>query len=373
MRAFLFGLGCTLLPLQPLQASDFMDQFFDPTDGMFDASQFLASTVGFLPVPFVISEPAVGYGAGLALAFFHASDEAVPIDDPNAPLHLPPTISVVAYGETENHSQFAGGGHFGSYREDRIRYSGFTGWGSFNLTLYDGDTPYNFNIEGAALQQKLLLRTAIDGLFIGPKHSFQNSRSNFEILSNIPDITPDMFDSSTSGVGLALQYDTRDNVVSPNRGQLFKFEPEFYNEVFGGDFNYSQTLIASYSYWPLNPQFVLGLRLESMLSGGDAPFYDLPFIELRGIAAMRYQGNHTLMTELEGRWDLTPRWSLTGAFGSGWAADKLSRLLSDAGNKAGSLGVQYMIARRYNFRSGVEVSAGPDETVVAFSFGSAWN
>ncbi|MEH6471882.1 MAG: hypothetical protein V7752_11575 [Halopseudomonas sp.] len=76
-----------IAPLQSLSAQSIMDQLIDPKDGLFDTRQFLASKSGFLPVPIIITEPAVGYGAGTALAFFH---EPAPIDNPNAPLHLPP-------------------------------------------------------------------------------------------------------------------------------------------------------------------------------------------------------------------------------------------------------------------------------------------
>ena len=54
------------------QASSFFDQFIDPTDGKFDTSNWLLNKKGFLPVPIIVTEPAVGYGGGAALLFFHA-------------------------------------------------------------------------------------------------------------------------------------------------------------------------------------------------------------------------------------------------------------------------------------------------------------
>jgi len=47
--------------------------FRDPQDGAFDASEFLLDKKGFLPVPIVITEPAVGFGGGAALLFFRES------------------------------------------------------------------------------------------------------------------------------------------------------------------------------------------------------------------------------------------------------------------------------------------------------------
>ncbi len=44
--------------------------FRDPEDGAIDLSGWLASRTGILPIPVPITEPAVGYGAALALVNF---------------------------------------------------------------------------------------------------------------------------------------------------------------------------------------------------------------------------------------------------------------------------------------------------------------
>ena len=47
----------------------------DPEDGKFDISDYLASARGFLPIPIIITEPAVGFGLGAAVAYFHEPRE----------------------------------------------------------------------------------------------------------------------------------------------------------------------------------------------------------------------------------------------------------------------------------------------------------
>ena len=42
---------------------------FDPRVGQFDLSYFLENPRGFLPIPTVVTEPAVGYGGGSADMF----------------------------------------------------------------------------------------------------------------------------------------------------------------------------------------------------------------------------------------------------------------------------------------------------------------
>ncbi len=53
------------------QTEDFKSKFKDPETGEFDMSTWLAGRAGFFPVPIIITEPAVGYGGGLFLTFFH--------------------------------------------------------------------------------------------------------------------------------------------------------------------------------------------------------------------------------------------------------------------------------------------------------------
>ena len=50
-------------------ATNAISKFRSPEDGWLDASGFLEGRAGFLPVPLIITDPAVGYGGGaLSLA-----------------------------------------------------------------------------------------------------------------------------------------------------------------------------------------------------------------------------------------------------------------------------------------------------------------
>ncbi|WP_456404051.1 hypothetical protein [Thiolapillus sp.] len=72
MKTYPFLFITLFLLATPLSADWFTDKLIDPQDGYLDASNWLATRTGFLPVPIIITEPAVGYGGGLALAFFGA-------------------------------------------------------------------------------------------------------------------------------------------------------------------------------------------------------------------------------------------------------------------------------------------------------------
>jgi hypothetical protein len=361
-------------------ADSFFDQFIDPKDGKLDASQWLAGRTGFLPVPIVISDPAVGYGAGMALAFFHDSgDEPPPSDDVNARMSLPPSVSVAVAAYTENDSWIVGGGHIASWKNDSIRYTGLAGYADMNLKFFGVDSGSNptdqgfaFNVQGVFLLQELLFRVKESDFFLGGRYSYLGSDIDFNLLGPIPGAPVTSLDSSTGGLGLLLRYDSRDNIVSPDSGVYAKFEPMFYNEAFGGDFNYTKTKLSAISYWPIS-NVVLGLRLEGDFTSGDVPFYDAPFIDMRGIPALRYQGQDVVVAEVEARWDVTPRWSLVGFVGNGWTGDDLGDLGNNDNVTAGGVGFRYLMARRLGLRVGLDVARGPEDTVVYMGIGSSWN
>ena len=89
------------------------DQFIDKKDGMFDASTFvLDNATGFMPLPIIITEPALGgFGAGAALAFFHESEEekARRLSGEIEELDLPPSVSGAVAAYTVNDSWFGAG------------------------------------------------------------------------------------------------------------------------------------------------------------------------------------------------------------------------------------------------------------------------
>jgi len=95
------------------QAGWFRDNVIDPEDGMLDMSDYLASARGFLPVPIIITEPAVGYGLGVAVAYFHAPKE---LDPEQHPHRGPPSISVGFAAKTENGTYLYGGAHSGVWK-----------------------------------------------------------------------------------------------------------------------------------------------------------------------------------------------------------------------------------------------------------------
>jgi len=146
-----------------------------------------------------------------------------------------------------------------------------------------------------------------------------------------------------------------------------------YDDAFGGDFDYKYLKASSLSWWGVLPKVVLGVRLDGRLTSGDTPFWSVPFIDMRGIPSLRYQGDKVFVAEIEPRWDVTDRWSLVGFIGSGWAEDSISDFDSSSAEIAGGVGFRYLAARRMGMRVGLDIARGPEDTVIYLQVGSGWH
>ncbi|WP_394200218.1 BamA/TamA family outer membrane protein [Shewanella waksmanii] len=374
MNTIAIGLG--LLATTPVQA-DFWQQLSDPNDGQFDASQWILDNAhGFMPVPFIITEPAVGTGGGAALLFFHetAEQKQVRQQNPNQVSAIPPSVTGLVGGATSNGSKFAGLFHSGNWAKDNIRYLGGIMAGSINLDYYTPitDMAAQFNIEGLYFLQDIDFRLADSNFFAGLSYTYVASKTVFDIADNLPGIDPLTLDSQDAALSAKLSYDSRDNQFSPRNGLKAGFEAAIHHPNLGGDFSYQQYSAHVHHFQRLNTQWGLRLRGEYDYMTQGAPFYARPFINMRGIAAMRYQGDQVSLAELQIDYDINNRWTLLGFGGVGKAVQDNQSFTDADWQATQGTGFRYLIARQLGLRSGIDVAKGPEEWTFYIQFGSAW-
>ncbi len=368
--------ACILATVQPASALDWK-LFKDSDDGALDLSDWLMTKGGFMPVPIIITEPAVGAGLGLATVFFHGKLIGGP-NPKNPDQQLPPSMTVAAGAYTENGTWLVGGGHVGHWKQDRIRYTGFVGVMNLNMDFYAGNQPIAFNIDGGFLLQKIQFRLGKSNFFVGGKWIYFDSTTYLRGLEDIlPPDWPDLglldgVDSTNSGLGLVASYDGRDNIFTPIKGQDADLEITRYEQSIGGDFDYWDVHANVLSFHKLSEKFYLGFRAEAQAVDGDVPFYGYPFVQLRGVPAMRYQGERVLDLEVEGRWQFYKRWSLIGFVGKGFAGGDIPRFDTDDNIVTYGAGFRYLLARKFNMHVGIDVAKGPEDTAFYLQMGHAW-
>jgi len=369
-------------------SASMMDDFTDPQDGMFDVSHWLAEKKGFFPVPIIITEPAVGFGLGAALLFLHDPLAGKTADgetfDPQSidkkGRLIPPSVSALFGAYTENDSWFVGGAHMGVWKNDRIRYTGALAQASVNLKFYglDGSTGatgdgIKFNIEPTIFLQQLKFRIKDSDFFAGINYLLLDSTVEFNPSASLPIEIPSIkFDSTSASVSLLLDYDSRDTLFTPSSGLSSGVKASFYREAFGSDNEFEKYKAYAKYFTGLTDTLVLGLHGDVETLNGDAAFYEYPFINMRGIPAMRYQGETVTVAEAEFRWNFTTRWSLI-LFGGAGKAQSIDAIdAEDDTVFSKGVGFRYFIARRFGAHAGIDIAKGPEDTALYITFGQAW-
>ncbi len=373
-------------------------QFIDPLDGRLDLSDYLSENAyGFLPVPIIITDPAVEGGLGITGVFFHETEaekekrmQAMRSADQDAGRFLlPPSVSAGAILGTGNGSWFAGGGHMGFYNQGRTRYTAGGGYGDVNLDFYGSGNiqlnhPIELNTQALAVIQVAKFKLGSSPWFLGATQRYINAEISPTNLGDLEQLLPPEWsdglrqiltlDVTTSGLGVIVEYDTRDNVFTPKRGLQYQFERLWYRDAIASDIDYELTRFQGLNYFEVSPRWHLGVKFSSEYADSDdlLPPFVTPAISLRGIPAMRYQGKLVAMLESEVTWKMDSRWSLLGFGGAGRASNSSSQF-SDAKTRTTiGGGFRYQVARRYGFDMGLDFAWGPEGMVWYITAGSAW-
>ena len=143
-------------------------------------------------------------------------------------------------------------------------------------------------------------------------------------------------------------------------------------KALGSDKNWGRLNFFTHMYLPVNKKWIPAFRVNAQLSTGDVPFYAKPYVSLRGVAALRYQGGLTVVAETEQLYNITSRWGLIGFTGLGTAFDSLENMNSDEIVWNVGAGARYTIARLYGLKTGFDVARGPEDWAFYVTIGTSW-
>lgn len=348
-------------------------RFFDPTDGQFDLSYFLEDPRGFLPIPIIVTEPAVGYGGGIAGMFLR------PRRDAGDEGWARPNLSAVGALATANGTWSAFGGDSSLWQDGRLKTLLAAATGRINLDFYGfGGTAasvnravrYSLDIVGGVGQVDWRIDNR-SPWWVGLRYVYADVDPK---LRDEP-IFPDLANGTrvtVSAPTLALTYDSRDNIFTPTRGVWAETSYMLSRTALGStdDFERFQQILIG--WLPLGNALTLGARGEYLAASDATPFFLLPYVALRGVPAMRYPGERVLSGEVELRWQLNERWSLVGFGGAGEArADRGSETFTSS-VASGGVGFRYLLASKFGLHVGIDVAHSPGTTAVYLQVGNAW-
>lgn len=336
---------------------------------------------GFVVLPIVITEPAIGEGLGIGLVYFHDKDvpERPKIATGSAVVNVarrpkpPPTATGIFAAYTSSDTAAIGIGHSNSLQDDKYRIVGALASMRVNAAIFANDIPFDFQLNGDLIFGNVKRRIGESNAFFGL--SLSALKADVDFGFSLGDQPPaSLFDFEFTSVGLAgaITYDVRDDSMMPSTGQVYDFTLWRYDDAIGSDFDYWNAKFKLNSFHQLTKKTVLGFRFETSTVEGDAPFYAVPFVSLRGIPALRFQGDTAGVFEVEARYRFAERWAGVAFAGTGFTSSGEDHLETNETIRAYGAGLRFRALEAQNVWLGLDIAQGPEDYYWYIQMGHPW-
>ncbi|HUI63831.1 MAG TPA: BamA/TamA family outer membrane protein [Bacteroidota bacterium] len=313
---------------------------------------------GVVGAPYVKYEPETGLAGGVvALYYFHLTS-----DSADGSADRPSSVSGGAtYTQKKQISTgidydfyFASGVYHlsGGFDYKRIPYD-FYGVGNRNPTdPVDSYTPLWRG--GDAEFTRNFLRTPLgEGLNAGLGMEFRWD----DILSSLQGkilqtgSVPGSKGGLSAGMGIVVNFDTRDNIFSSHEGEFCDFKATFYGRAIGGSFNFNRYTLDLRKFIPVGDTHTIAVQTLEVFVKGVEPFYTMAQLggdnNLRGYFQGRQRNTDMSVLQAEYRLPLVWRFGLA--------------LFADAGEVAGALDAFRYSGIHYSAGAGIRFVVIPEE------------
>lgn len=302
-----------------------------------------------LIVPIPTSGPTFGTGLILGGAYFYPQTE-------QQKSAQPASFTGAAAGYTDNESWVAGAMQQNYWQEDKWRFTGAAGYLDLKLELTpsaeeEGDEiPVDWLVDGSFVQTKLSRRLR-GKWYLGVTARYLDISQAIDL--NIED---DDFNLSSeiraAGIGLNLDFDSRDEPSNPYRGRFFELKAMTNNQSGSNSDPYQSYNARFRSYHGLADPLVFAWDVGACMKSGRVPLWDTCRLPLRGFSATDYQGKQSIYAQAEIRWRFYKRWGIVAFAGAGRIDDSFGQSGEDETIPSYGLGIRFMVleSQRINLR-----------------------
>jgi hypothetical protein len=333
-----------------------------------DESSLKLQRGDFVVVPIPFSNPTLDTGLVAGAAYFYPQTEEQKKIQP---------ASVTAAGAmySSNTSKALALVQQNYWNNDKWRFTGAIGAADLRLSLLAPDeTPdgqsLDWHVDGQFVFAKLARK--VKGNWYGgfnlrnviAKQDFESSTSTagFDTGSDV----------RSTGLGVGVEFDSRDMPINTYSGRYFEADALFNDEALGSDNTYQSYSLAFRSYHEVHESVVLAWEMQGCQRAGSTPLWDACTIKLRGFDVTDYLGKTTVSGQLEARWQLNKRWGLAGFAGVGQYGNSYSGFREHEAIPSYGAGVRFLVlaAKRINLR--VDYAMSRDSDAIHVSVGEAF-
>jgi outer membrane protein assembly factor BamA len=174
-----------------------------------------------------------------------------------------------------------------------------------------------------------------------------------------------------SGLGLAVNWDSRDNTFATYAGSFLQLTTLFYRRVLGSDFSYIDVQLDARNFVEVFPSQILAIQGAAEIIDGVAPFQNLARYGgaslLRGYFEGQYRDNTGVALQAEYRFPLWWRIGAVAFAGVGQVGDIVSRWNVGGFRFAGGAGVRILLNTEDRVALRVDLGFGDNSSGLYFT------
>jgi len=322
------------------------------------------------PIPIV--NPTFGAGLALGGMYLYHLDEG-----------SQPSFIAAAGAYTDSDRYAFGIAQAAYFKDDAWKIKAGAGVFDVNLRFYgvgrilgDRGVSIPINQEGWAAGIRALRRIKGDW-YIGLQYWFLRMTSTLDVSTAGIDLPPLIeLDSQVAGLGLMIEYDSRDNRFNPTSGRFLNATWNDSEEAIGSDFDFSSSKIDFNIYHELKPSKVIAGRATVCATPGDAPFYALckfgMGVDLRGYVGGRFRDQTMATVQAEYRWRFYKKWGMVAFAGVGEVAESWSHFNLDDLLPSAGVGLRFKLSKTTDFNLSVDYAVGKDSDAWYFYVGESF-
>ncbi len=219
-------------------------------------------------------------------------------------------------------------------------------------------------------------RQLIDNVYLGAGWSLAAQNADKMDHNDLPKIenTPQGPSVFSSGASVALNWDDRDFVPNPRRGQYANFRYTHYAPGLGSDTRFEEFQLHYSHYHALSEKSVLAWEADGAFTQGEVPWSMMPLLgsdeRMRGYYQGRYRDKNVFSSQLEYRRQLTWRHGIVAWAGAGTMGPSLSSLNNGRWLPSAGVGYRFEFKPRVNVR--LDYGIGKGSSGFYFQVGEAF-
>jgi hypothetical protein len=202
----------------------------------------------------------------------------------------------------------------------------------------------------------------LPGLYVGPRYEFRTDdiyqKQEGGLLAS--GLIPGSEGQRLSGLGVVVNYDTRDNIFQPSQGVFHQFSYTSFGSTLGSNFTFSEWRLDVRKYYsPWSNHVIVGQAWANFTTG-NPPFQHVSLIGgsdlMRGYFEGRYRDRHAMVYQLEYRLPVYRKFGMVFFGSAGQVTNDPASFSVGRFRYGGGLGFRYRLNEEgLNFRFDIAI------------------